>query len=105
MGKFPRDGDYIFGQIMSNLQLARFTPPVPESCMWEKPVISLLSDANPPCFSFGLLTSATAFAMPSQNVSKLSILQHRSLLPNGSVAPGNTWPVVEISSLTFRFLK
>lgn len=40
------------------------TPPVPESCIWENPVISLLSEAKPPCFSSGLLTSATAFAIP-----------------------------------------
>lgn len=40
--------------------------------MCENPVMSLLSEAKPPCFSSGLLTSATAFAIPEACQSSCS---------------------------------
>jgi hypothetical protein len=68
------------------------TPPVPESCMWENPVISLLSDAKPPCFSSGLFTSADAFAIPKNYQEPLYFSVRSCYIPKGSVAPGNTCP-------------
>jgi hypothetical protein len=60
------------------------TPPVPESCIWLKPVILLPSEANPPCSSPPLV-SATAFA-----------------IENGKLAPAKTWPplIVPMSGST-----
>jgi hypothetical protein len=56
-------------RISLRLEQNTHTPPVPESCICENPVMSLSPEANPPCFSSGSLTSATAFAIPG-GVSK-----------------------------------
>lgn len=44
------------------------TPPVPESCIWEKPVTLVVSDANPAWLSPAV--SATALAMPKVSLEE-----------------------------------
>jgi hypothetical protein len=77
----PSEGDYsrLLSAPRAKSKLLRgcnygLTPPVPESCIWLKPVILLPSEAKPPCSSPPFV-SATAFA-----------------IENGKLAPAKTCP-------------
>ena len=71
------------------------TPPVPESCVCEKPVTNDASDAKPPWFAPSV--SATALTMPGILVKRGWKLPYGlESIPNGNVAPGNECPRMQL---------
>lgn len=78
---------------------SQHTPPVPESCIWEKPVTAVESIAKPPWLSRSV--SATALAIPE--IGQLNeIARSNSQLPYGRVAPANTCPRYELVNSVYE---